>query len=309
MQNLGFAYAIDPALPRLYPRAGAARARRSSGTSRFFNCHPYMAAAIVGGAIHHEQRVAAGAGARRRRRSSTSPRCRGRSRRSGDGFFWTALRPFFGALARRRRAARRLAGDRRRPRRLQRRPPRAAHPASSASGYRGGDAVVAAIARLGLPLVADRLRAAGAALCGVAAAIVGPARGGRGGRGGRRSSRRWPPARRVRSRSRVARASSPPRTSRPSRGIGAAAAAGPSTGAASGMPRHERTFVIVNSLGLHARAAAQLVQTANRYRAEIHVEKDGMQVNGKSIMGVLTLAAAKGSRSWCASRATTRSRR
>jgi phosphocarrier protein len=61
------------------------------------------------------------------------------------------------------------------------------------------------------------------------------------------------------------------------------------------MPRHARTFVIINSLGLHARAAAQLVQTANRYRSEIHVEKDGMQVNGKSIMGVLTLAAAKGS--------------
>ncbi len=61
------------------------------------------------------------------------------------------------------------------------------------------------------------------------------------------------------------------------------------------MPRHERTFLIVNSLGLHARAAAQLVQTANRFRSEIHVEKDGMQVNGKSIMGVLTLAAAKGS--------------
>ena len=60
------------------------------------------------------------------------------------------------------------------------------------------------------------------------------------------------------------------------------------------MPRLERTFLIVNTLGLHARAAAQLVQTANRYRAEIHVEKDGMQVNGKSIMGVLTLAAAKG---------------
>jgi phosphocarrier protein len=60
------------------------------------------------------------------------------------------------------------------------------------------------------------------------------------------------------------------------------------------MARHERRFVIVNSLGLHARAAAQLVQTANRFRAEIHVEKDGMEVNGKSIMGVLTLAAAKG---------------
>jgi phosphocarrier protein HPr len=61
------------------------------------------------------------------------------------------------------------------------------------------------------------------------------------------------------------------------------------------MPKVERTFEIVNALGLHARAAAQLVQIANRHRAEIHVEKDGMQVNGKSIMGVLTLAAAKGS--------------
>jgi phosphocarrier protein HPr len=61
------------------------------------------------------------------------------------------------------------------------------------------------------------------------------------------------------------------------------------------MPRHERQFTIVNTLGLHARAAAQLVQLANRFRSEVHVDKDGMQVNGKSIMGVLTLAAAKGS--------------
>jgi phosphocarrier protein HPr len=61
------------------------------------------------------------------------------------------------------------------------------------------------------------------------------------------------------------------------------------------MARQERSFVIVNALGLHARAAAQLVQVANRFRCEIHVEKDGMNVNGKSIMGVLTLAAAKGS--------------
>ncbi len=67
------------------------------------------------------------------------------------------------------------------------------------------------------------------------------------------------------------------------------------------MPRVEQRFVIVNTLGLHARAAAQLVQTANRYRCEIRVEKDGMEVNGKSIMGVLTLAAAKGSTIsvWC----------
>ncbi|HET6413490.1 MAG TPA: HPr family phosphocarrier protein [Anaeromyxobacter sp.] len=60
------------------------------------------------------------------------------------------------------------------------------------------------------------------------------------------------------------------------------------------MSRQVRTFVIVNTLGLHARAAAQLVQTANRFRSEVQVEKDGMEVNGKSIMGVLTLAAGKG---------------
>ena len=61
------------------------------------------------------------------------------------------------------------------------------------------------------------------------------------------------------------------------------------------MSRMERTFLIVNTLGLHARAAAQMVQTANRYQAEVLVEKDGQPVNAKSIMGVLMLAAAKGS--------------
>ncbi len=60
------------------------------------------------------------------------------------------------------------------------------------------------------------------------------------------------------------------------------------------MARHERSFLIVNRLGLHARAAAQMVQAANRFACDVHVEKDGMQVNGKSIMGVLTLAAAQG---------------
>ena len=59
------------------------------------------------------------------------------------------------------------------------------------------------------------------------------------------------------------------------------------------MANVERTFLIVNTLGLHARAAAQLVQTANRFHCAVLVEKDGIEVNGKSIMGVLTLAAAK----------------
>lgn len=59
---------------------------------------------------------------------------------------------------------------------------------------------------------------------------------------------------------------------------------------------NKRAFTIKNRLGLHARAAAQLVQTANRFRAEVTVEKDGLEVNGKSIMGILMLAAPQGSR-------------
>ena len=54
-------------------------------------------------------------------------------------------------------------------------------------------------------------------------------------------------------------------------------------------------FILVNRLGLHARAAAQLVQTANRYKADVYVAKDGEEVNGKSIMGLLMLAAPVGS--------------
>ncbi|KIH76580.1 phosphocarrier protein [Geoalkalibacter ferrihydriticus] len=57
----------------------------------------------------------------------------------------------------------------------------------------------------------------------------------------------------------------------------------------------QKDFIIKNKLGLHARAAAQLVQTANRFRADVMVGKDGMEVNGKSIMGILMLAAAQGS--------------
>jgi len=54
-------------------------------------------------------------------------------------------------------------------------------------------------------------------------------------------------------------------------------------------------FRLVNRLGLHARAAAQLVQTANRFKADVMVAKDGEEVNGKSIMGLLMLAAPVGS--------------
>ena len=56
----------------------------------------------------------------------------------------------------------------------------------------------------------------------------------------------------------------------------------------------ERRMQIVNELGMHARAATKFVQTANKFKSAVAVEKDGQSVNGKSIMGVLMLVAAKG---------------
>ena len=56
----------------------------------------------------------------------------------------------------------------------------------------------------------------------------------------------------------------------------------------------EQTLEIMNQLGMHARAATKFVQTANKFKSDITVEKDGQSVNGKSIMGVLMLVASKG---------------
>ncbi len=56
-----------------------------------------------------------------------------------------------------------------------------------------------------------------------------------------------------------------------------------------------KSLEIKNRLGLHARAAAQLVQVASQFDAEINITKDGQSVNGKSILGLMMLAAAQGS--------------
>ncbi len=56
----------------------------------------------------------------------------------------------------------------------------------------------------------------------------------------------------------------------------------------------EKQMTISNRLGLHARAAAKFVQLAGRFRASITLSKDGQMVDGKSILGILTLAAAQG---------------
>ena len=57
-----------------------------------------------------------------------------------------------------------------------------------------------------------------------------------------------------------------------------------------------KDFLVANKLGIHARPAAMFVKTANRFDCEIFVEKDGEKVNGKSIMGLMMLAAGQGSK-------------
>jgi phosphocarrier protein HPr len=57
-----------------------------------------------------------------------------------------------------------------------------------------------------------------------------------------------------------------------------------------------RELVVTNKLGVHARPAAMFVKIANRFASDIFVEKDGETVNGKSIMGLMMLAAGPGSR-------------
>jgi phosphocarrier protein HPr len=58
----------------------------------------------------------------------------------------------------------------------------------------------------------------------------------------------------------------------------------------------ETTVTVINRAGLHTRPAALLVKTASRFKSDIYLERDGFQINAKSIIGVMTLAAEQGSK-------------
>ncbi|HAM74035.1 MAG TPA: HPr family phosphocarrier protein [Verrucomicrobiales bacterium] len=62
------------------------------------------------------------------------------------------------------------------------------------------------------------------------------------------------------------------------------------------MAKITKELVVVNKLGIHARPAAMFVRTANKFECQVYVEKDGERVNGKSIMGLMMLAAGPGSK-------------
>src|ERR1700683_2562342 len=60
--------------------------------------------------------------------------------------------------------------------------------------------------------------------------------------------------------------------------------------------KNAKEFTVLNKLGLHARPSALFVKTASRFKCDVWVEKDGERVNGKSIMGLMMLAAGQGSK-------------
>ena len=68
------------------------------------------------------------------------------------------------------------------------------------------------------------------------------------------------------------------------------------TGAGARTQKAEKEIAIVNRLGLHARPAALFVKVASRYRSDVWVKKENEEVNGKSIMGLMMLAAGQGSK-------------
>jgi phosphocarrier protein HPr len=71
----------------------------------------------------------------------------------------------------------------------------------------------------------------------------------------------------------------------------------------------ERDIEIINKLGLHARASAKLTQTAARFQSEVWLTRNGRRINGKSIMGVMMLAASRGTQIRIETTAPTKRRR
>jgi PTS system mannose-specific IID component len=96
MQNLGLVYAVFPALEQLYPDKKALEAAVQRHLV-FFNTHPYVAAAIVGGALYHEQRIARGEEPPDKVVAFKTA-LMGPLAALGDGFFWLSLKPAVGAV-------------------------------------------------------------------------------------------------------------------------------------------------------------------------------------------------------------------
>lgn len=97
MQALGFTFALFPGLRKLYPDPTALETAVRRHLYCRFNCHPYAAAAILGGTLHHEERIARGEEPPERA-NEFKQALMGPLAAVGDGFFWLSLRPAVGAI-------------------------------------------------------------------------------------------------------------------------------------------------------------------------------------------------------------------
>ncbi len=276
MQNVGFAYAIAPALTDLYPDP-AERARAAARHLEFFNCHPYMAAAILGGAVRLEERVANGEATPQSVsafKSALGPPFAA----LGDGFFWLALRPT-AALA-----------------------------AAATEPFLGMGCVLVFLALYNSVHLLTRiwlfttgylaLRQRNAAPQSLRRGAGGRPGGPLGASGGPAGTALPRAARRLDHRGcrrRAAEARRHPLRLHCALGRSCARRA-----LLLALWRRmaddivEKNCTVRNKMGLHARPAAMIVQTANKYPCDVTLVKDGQDVNAKSIMGVLMLAASQG---------------
>lgn len=169
MQNLGFAYALYPALEKLYPEPERLEAAANRHL-QFFNCHPYAAALILGGAVQHEERIARGEEPPEKV-SAFKQALMGPMAALGDGFFWLSLQPACGALAVLASLFLDLWGVL-----VYLLAYNAIHLVFRgwffAVGYRKGDAAIRVLAAARLPQKGERLRALAAIASGAVAGVV-----------------------------------------------------------------------------------------------------------------------------------------
>ena len=281
MLGVGMGYAAEPLLEDLKAVDPARHGEAVVRSAEFFNCNPNLAGLALGATARAEYEGVPGAQIVRLRTALCSP-----LGAMGDELFWAGLVPALVGMALvRGGAGGRMVGH---LGFLVATTPSASGPDSGrcGPGLRSGMQVGAAISKSWLPRAIERVGPA----AGFAMGMVIPVAAGWYLRGFGWSA--------VLGASGVAMAGiALTRWFGPLLTTGALRAAGDDspTPASAGGPVIEREATIVNQEGLHARPAARIVRLASTFDSEIEIAKDGVGVNGKSIMGVMMLAAECGS--------------
>ena len=282
MLGVGMGYAAEPLLDDLKTVDPVRHTEAVVRSAEFFNCHPNLAGLALGATTRAEYDGVPGAQIARLRTALCSP-----LGALGDQLFWAGLVPVLVGSTLVGVVARRAAGGRSRASWCCTTSPGSRRACGrSAPGCDAGMGVGGAIATSWISRaiewveprgrVLDRPRRSRWSAAWYLESSAGPGPRRARGRGHRRGGE--PLVRRL-----------------AHRGAVRAPGARPARTLPLGAPMIEREATIVNQEGLHARPAAKIVRLASNFNSEIELFKDGMAVNGKSIMGVMMLAAECGS--------------